>query len=151
MPAFVTCWVQIQWSNWLAQQWDSDEEIPFPNLAALWENIDDGKPWEPTSPDGYAPEYLARCSTGGFGRLAITAALRVNAGEALTDTAMTAAALQTRRAAESAATAEGTVRTHRTESAATATSRTPPSVSPGTPASPLNAMAFNMGYKQGRS
>ena len=36
VPAFVTRWVQIWWSNWLAQQWDSDEDIPFPNLAALW-------------------------------------------------------------------------------------------------------------------
>ena len=73
-----------------------------------------------------------------------------NAGEAITDTAMTAAALQTRRAAESAATAAATARTCQTESAATATSRTPPSVSPVTPAAPLNAMAFNVGYKQGR-
>ena len=75
VPAFVTRWVQIRWSNWLAQQWDSDEEIPFPNLASLWENIDDGKPWEPTFPDGYAPEDLARGSTGSFGQLAITTAL----------------------------------------------------------------------------
>ena len=59
VPAFVTLWVQIRWSNWLAQQWDSDEEIPFPNLVALWENIDDGEPWEPTFPDGYAPKDLA--------------------------------------------------------------------------------------------
>ena len=75
MPPFVTRWVQIWWSNWLAQQWDSNEEIPFPNLATLWEKIDDGEPWEPNFPDGYAPEDLARGSTGGFGRLAITAAL----------------------------------------------------------------------------
>ena len=149
VPAFITCWVQIWWSNWLAQQWDSNEEIPFPNLAALWEKIDDGGTWEPTFLDGYAPEDLARGSTGGFGQLAITAALGGNAGEAITDTAMTAAALPTRRAAESTATAAATARTRRTESAATATSRTPPSVSPVTPAAPLNAMAFNVGYKKG--
>ena len=83
----------------MAQQWDSDKEIPFPNLATLWEKIDDGEPWEPTFPDGYAPEDLAQGSTSGFGRLAITAALGGNAGKAITDTAMTAAALQTRRAA----------------------------------------------------
>ena len=71
VPTFVTRWVQIWWSNWLAQQWDSDEEIPFPNLATLWEKIDDGKPWEPTFLDGYAPKYLARGSTSGFRRLAI--------------------------------------------------------------------------------
>ena len=59
MPAFVTRLVQIRWSNWLAQQWDSDEEIPFPNLSAIWENIDDGEPWEPTFLDGYAPKDLA--------------------------------------------------------------------------------------------
>ena len=59
VTAFIIRWVQIQWSNWLAQQWDSDEEIPFPNLAALWENIDDGEPWEPTFLDAYAPEDLA--------------------------------------------------------------------------------------------
>ena len=52
VPAFVTRWVQIWWSNWLAQQWDSDEEIPFPNLAAFWKKIDNGEPWEPTFPDG---------------------------------------------------------------------------------------------------
>ena len=92
----------------MAQQWESDEEILFSNLAALWEKIDDGKPWETTFPDGYAPEDLARGSTGGFGRLEITAALRGNAGEAITDTAMTAAAPRTRRAAESAATAAAT-------------------------------------------
>ena len=150
VPAFVTRWVQIWWSNWLAQQWDSDEEIPFPNFATLWENINDGEPWEPTLPDGYAPQDLARVSTSGFGRLAITAALGGDSGKAITDTAMTAAALRTRRATESEAMAAATARTHQTEAAATATSRTPPSVSPGTPATSLNAMAFNVGYKQGR-
>ena len=75
VPAFVTRWVQIRWSNWLVQQWDSDKEIPFPNLATLWEKINDDEPWEPTFPDGSAPEDLARGSTGGFGRLAITATL----------------------------------------------------------------------------
>ena len=59
VPAFITRWVHIRWSNWLAQQWDFDEEIPFPNLAALWGKTNDSKPWEPTFPDGYAPEYLA--------------------------------------------------------------------------------------------
>ena len=72
MIAFITRWVQIQWSNWLAQQWDSDEEVPFPNLAALWDKIDDSEPWEPTFPDGYAPEDLVQGGTGGFGQLAIT-------------------------------------------------------------------------------
>ena len=62
------------------------------------------------SMDGYAPEDLARGSTGGFGRLAITAALGGNTGEAITDTAMTSAALQTRRATESAATAAATAK-----------------------------------------
>ena len=75
VPAFIMRWVQIRCSNWLAQQWDSDEEIPFPNLAALWENIDDGEPWEPTFLDGYAPEDLARGGNRGFGRLEITAEL----------------------------------------------------------------------------
>ena len=150
MPAFVTPWVQIWWSNWLAQQWDSDDEIPFPNPAALWEKIDDGKPWEPTLTDGYAPEELARGSTGGFGRLAITAALGGDAGEAITDIAMTAADLRTRRAAESAATAAVTAKTRRTEAAATATACTPPIVSPGTPTAPLTAMDFTVGYKQGQ-
>ena len=69
-----------------------------------------------------------------------------NAGEAITDTEMIAASLRTRRAVESAATAAATARTSQTEAAATATARTPPSVSPGTPAAPLNVMAFNLGY-----
>ena len=98
VTAFVTRWVHIRWSNWLAQQWDSDEEISFPNLSDLWEKIDDGEPWQPTFPDGYAPEDLERGSTGGFRRLAITASIGRNAGKAITDTSMTAAALQTRRA-----------------------------------------------------
>ena len=93
VPAFIMRWVQIQRSNWLAQQWDSDKEILFPNLAALLENIDDGKPWEPTFTDGYAPEDLARGGTGGFRRLAITAAPGGNAGKAITDIATIAAAL----------------------------------------------------------
>ena len=93
VPAVITRWVQIRWSNWLAQQWDSNEEIPLPNLVTLLENINDGEPWEPTFPDGYAPEDLARGGTGGFGRLAITAAPMGIAGEATTtDTATKAAA-----------------------------------------------------------
>ena len=109
----------------MAQQWDSDEEIPFPNLAALAEKIDDGKPWEPTFPDRYAPEDLAQGGTGGFGRLAITAALGGDAGKSITGTATIAAALRTRRAAESAATAAATARTRQTEAAATVTALTP--------------------------
>ena len=66
---------------------------PFPKPRGLWENIDYINPWEPTFPDGYAPKDLAQGSTGGFGRLEITASLGGNASEAITDTAMTAAAL----------------------------------------------------------
>ena len=42
VPTFIPRWVQILWSNWLAQQWDSDKEFPFPNLAIFWDKIDDG-------------------------------------------------------------------------------------------------------------
>ena len=35
VPAFITLWVQTRWSNWLAQQRDSDEEIPFPKFFPL--------------------------------------------------------------------------------------------------------------------
>ena len=111
MPAFIMHWVQIRWSDWLAQKWESDEEIPFPNLAALLEKIDDSKPWEPTFPDGYVPKDLARGGTGGFRRLAITLGSVGSAGKAAADTATIAAALRTRRTAESAATAAATART----------------------------------------
>ena len=104
MPAFITRWVQIRWSNWLAQQWDSNEGIPFLNLAALWGKFDYREPWEPTFPDGYAPEDLAQGGTGGFVQLAITAGSAGSAGKATAGTATIAAALRTRRAAESAAT-----------------------------------------------
>ena len=136
----------------MAQQWESDKEVPFPNLAALWDKIDYGETWEPTFPDGYAPEDLARGGTGGFGQLTITVGSTGRAGKATADTATIAAALRTRRAAESAATvtaaSAAAARTRQMEAAAAAEARTPPRVSPGTPTTPLNAMAFNLGYKQ---
>ena len=154
VPTFITRWVQIWWSNWLAQQWDSNEEIPFPNLAALWEKIDDGEPWKPTFLDRYVPKDLARGGTGVFGQLAIATGSAGSAGEATADTATIDDALRTRRAAESAAAvtaaAAMTTITRQTEAAAAAAARAPPHVSPGTPATSLNAMAFNLGYKQGR-
>ena len=103
MPAFITCWVQIRWLNWLAQQWDSDELVPFPNLAALSDKIDDSEPWEPTFPDRYAPEDLARGGTGGFRQLEITTGSAGNANEATSDAATIATDLRIRRAAESEA------------------------------------------------
>ena len=147
-------WVQIRWSNLLAQQWDSDKKVTFPNLAALWDKIDDGEPWKPTFPDVYSPKDLSRGGTGGFGQLAITAGSVGSADKATADTATIAAALRTRRSAESAATvtaaAAAAARTRRTEAAAAAEACTPPYVSLGTLTTPLKAMAFNLGYNQGR-
>ena len=51
VPALITRWVQIRWDAWLEEQWDSTDEVKFPDLAILWRKMRLKESWEPTSLD----------------------------------------------------------------------------------------------------
>ena len=53
IPALLLRHAQIRWSNWLTAQWVKTSEMPFPDLAGLWTDMDNQEPWEPTFPAGY--------------------------------------------------------------------------------------------------
>ena len=44
---------QIRWSKWLATQWGKTSEVPFPDLAGIWNAMENQEPWEPIFPVGY--------------------------------------------------------------------------------------------------
>ena len=53
IPALILRHAQICWSNWLTDKWGKTSKVPFPDLAGLWEAMENQDPWEPTLPAGY--------------------------------------------------------------------------------------------------
>ena len=54
IPVLMTQCIQIHLSGYIAQKWErGGVGGGFPDLEAIWRNMDLQEPWEPTFPPGY--------------------------------------------------------------------------------------------------
>ena len=49
-PALLLRWVQLRWTCWLDEQWNTSAKVPFPDLGEVFRRIKVQEEWEPRLP-----------------------------------------------------------------------------------------------------